>query len=105
MVLALKYRQKAAVAVTAQPLAVYPNPVHGDATIGFALREGEQAQQLEVFDLMGKRVSTVPVGDLAQMGQAALRWNAAEALHGQTGLYVVRLTTSMGVRSLRVQCE
>lgn len=73
----------------------FPNPTTSTATIPFTLPESNSAYHvnLEVFDMVGRKVGTVVQGEYAA-GFYQAEWNASEAL--TNGLYVYRLTVSSG---------
>ncbi|MEP0548355.1 MAG: T9SS type A sorting domain-containing protein [Rhodothermales bacterium] len=76
---------------SALTLAVYPNPVRGDATVRFAL-DAPQRVTLAVFDVLGRRVLTTDLGP-QPAGEVMHRLDAARL---PAGLYVVRLTGDAG---------
>ncbi|MEP0548356.1 MAG: T9SS type A sorting domain-containing protein [Rhodothermales bacterium] len=76
---------------SALTLAVYPNPVRGDATVRFAL-DVPQRVTLAVFDVLGRRVLTTDLGP-QPAGEAMHRLDVARL---PAGLYVVRLTGDAG---------
>ncbi|WP_164682567.1 autotransporter-associated beta strand repeat-containing protein [Cyclonatronum proteinivorum] len=65
----------------------YPNPFNPSTTVRFSLPEEAQIR-LEVFDLLGRRV-TLLTNDTWPAGTHTLRWDATG--HA-TGLYLLRLT-------------
>jgi hypothetical protein len=70
----------------------YPNPTSGSAAIAFSLPERRSAMSvtLEVFDLMGKKISTLVNGNLAP-GFYSSEWDAYNAAEG---MYICRLMVS-----------
>lgn len=83
--------------------APFPNPIAGRATVRFDLaRAGDVA--VEVFDLSGRRASTLLRGAL-QPGRYSVRWNGLgeDGAPVHAGLYFVRLTApGAGPQSARV---
>jgi len=77
--------------------AVAPNPVREAATLRFDLPEAA-AVTLDVLDLTGRRVARVADGAYAA-GPHAVRWDARGVA---PGVYVGRLTTAAGVRTVRL---
>lgn len=83
--------------------APYPNPLAGRATVRFDLaRAGDVA--LEIFDLGGRRASTLVRGAL-EPGRYSLQWNGLgeDGVPVRAGLYFVRLTSpGAGAQSARI---
>ena len=82
----------------------YPNPTTGSTNIAFTLPEQSSDYQvkLEVYDLMGKKVSTLLNGNLAP-GFYTVEWDAAgQAL--TNGLYTYRLSVA-GASGLEVHSD
>ena len=83
--------------------APFPNPIAGRATLRFDLaRAGDVA--LEVFDLSGRRASTLLRGAL-EPGRYSVPWNGLgeDGVPVRAGLYFVRLKApGVGVQSTRV---
>jgi endonuclease/exonuclease/phosphatase family metal-dependent hydrolase len=83
--------------------APFPNPIAGRATVRFDLaRAGDVA--LEVFDLSGRRASTLLRGTL-EPGRYSIPWNGLgeDGVPVRAGLYFVRLKApGAGVQSARV---
>jgi hypothetical protein len=80
-------------------LEAYPNPFHGTAALNLGLREGEQVRSLSVYNTTGQLVSTL---EPAQAGPTIIDAAAAGL---KPGLYVLRLTTTLGAQSLRLSYE
>lgn len=79
-------------------VAVYPNPSTGRVTFGFNLRVGGHVE-LEIYDLVGRRVAVV-ADEAVAAGPHAFRWEGAGEPHAlPTGTYIFRLTTGDGVES------
>jgi hypothetical protein len=64
----------------------YPNPFNPTTTIGFDLAESAQVQ-LEVFDLMGRKVATLVNANL----NAGSYSRAFDASNLSSGLYIARM--------------
>lgn len=83
--------------------APYPNPLAGRATVRFDVaRAGDVA--LEVFDLSGRRASTLLKGAL-EPGRYSVQWNGLgeDGAPVRAGLYFVRLTApGAGAQSARI---
>ena len=67
----------------------YPNPVIGGTTIGFDVGEPGLVQ-LEVFDLLGRKVATLVDQEMAP-GHYEVQWPEAETSRLNSGTYVYRL--------------
>ena len=65
----------------------YPNPFNPTTTISYNLEKTSQVN-LEVFDLMGKRVATL-VNGLQNAGEQAITFEASSL---SSGIYIYRLT-------------
>ena len=74
----------------------YPNPTSGAATIEFRLATAAEVQ-LHVYDVLGRRVSTLADGVLAS-GPHQVRVPAGLA----SGTYVYRLHTPVGTQARRL---
>jgi bacillopeptidase F len=74
----------------------FPNPTSGRVNIAFALPKAQDVT-LAVFDLAGRRVSTLQTGELAA-GRHTLTWNGDGA---SAGVYVIRLEAEEGVLTQR----
>ena len=72
------------------PLAAYPNPAAGSATLAFAVAEPTEARVV-VYDALGREVARPVDGEVEGQVTAALDASALAP-----GLYVVRLTTDSG---------
>jgi endonuclease/exonuclease/phosphatase family metal-dependent hydrolase len=83
--------------------APFPNPLAGRATVRFDVaRAGDVA--LEVFDLSGRRASTLVQGAL-EPGRYSVQWNGLgeDGAPVRAGLYFVRLTApGAGAQSARI---
>lgn len=77
--------------------APFPNPVAGEATIRYSLRDAGVVR-LAVYDALGRQVAALVDGNRAAGTHAAV-WSSATA---STGLYVVRLESGDGVASRRM---
>jgi hypothetical protein len=80
----------------------FPNPSDGRATIPFTLPDMGNTYQvkLDVFDLLGQKVSTVHEGEMKAGFHSAL-WTANA---DQTGVYVYRLAvTSHSVQTVQTK--
>ena len=73
---------------------IYPNPTNGLTTISFALPEEKSNAyvRLEVYDIMGKKISTLANGDTLP-GFYKTEWDATQA-SVPDGLYICRLLVS-----------
>jgi hypothetical protein len=83
--------------------APFPNPLRGSSTLRFDLATAADVR-LEVFDLSGRRVSTIVSGELPA-GRYTYRWNGADDQGGgaKAGLYFVRLSgTGLGTQMVRL---
>jgi len=74
----------------------FPNPTSGRVNFAFCLPEAQDVT-LAVFDLAGRRVSTIQTGELAT-GRHNLTWDADEA---SAGVYIIRLEAREGVLTQR----
>ncbi len=75
----------------------FPNPAAGTATIRFALGEAAPVR-LDVFDVLGRRVSTLADG-LMTAGEHEVRLDARGLA---SGTYVYRLSTPVGIQARRL---
>lgn len=66
----------------------YPNPFRGQTAISFTLARTDEVQ-IDVFDVLGRRVKTVANGTFAS-GQHTVLWNGAAEI---AGVYYYRLQT------------
>jgi hypothetical protein len=71
-----------------------PNPLRGASTLRFDVARAGGVR-LEVFDLSGRRVTTLATGEF-QPGRFSVRWDGTDerGSHAGAGLYFVRLTTA-----------
>lgn len=71
----------------------YPNPLNSSTTIAFSIPEkaGKVSARLEVFDLTGRKVSTLANGQF-DAGFYSAEWHPIEGT--PDGMYIYRLTTS-----------
>lgn len=83
--------------------APFPNPIAGRATVRFDVARGGDVA-LEVFDLSGRRASTLMKGAL-EPGRYSVQWNGLgeDGTPVRAGLYFVRLTApGAGAQSARI---
>lgn len=80
-------------------LAAFPNPFSNAIQFSFQLAPEEEALSMQVFDLSGKLVATLPV-NTAQGSQLQLNWQANSDL--ANGVYQARLLTSQRSEIVRV---
>lgn len=78
---------------------VYPNPYQGEATVSYDLNEGADVT-LEVFDMAGRKVTTLTEGKQAA-GNYTYNLNTNEAA-GVSGVYFVRITVNGQVANIKV---
>jgi len=78
--------------------SAFPNPTAGSATITFTLPDSNQSYgvQMDVFDMMGRKVSAVVDGTF-NSGFYQAEWTAPEGL--TNGVYVYRLSVSAGAKA------
>ncbi len=83
------------VGTTARLLGVYPNPFVEGVVVRF---EADGASGVEVYDVLGRRVRTLPVEE-ARAGRQEVRWDGLDAAGRPVapGLYVVRVQAGQGV--------
>jgi len=74
----------------------YPNPFNASTAVRFYLPEAVNVR-LEVFNLVGRHVTTLARGDFAP-GEHALTWQAADS---PSGIYFVRLQAADQVLAVR----
>ena len=79
-----------------EELSIYPNPVHGHATIDFVSNGG--AVDIEVIDMTGRKVEQVYTGSLPQGGHS-LSWNTGSLNSGRY-FVVVRSANQKQVKSV-----
>ncbi len=72
-------------------LSIYPNPVRAQATLAYVLDDSGNLN-LDVFDLQGRLVDSVVLGEQAS-GEHILKLDTS---NWATGLYRVRVTTDRG---------
>lgn len=77
---------------------VYPNPFHDQVRVDFNIADGETAQQIEVFDIAGKKILSKDISGLG-MGTNNLQLNTNGWV---SGVYFVRLSTSQQVQTARL---
>jgi hypothetical protein len=80
-------------------LPAYPNPFNPSTTISFELPESAVVR-LEVFDALGRRVTTLAAGPTGP-GRHEVVWNGRDA-SGRTvgsGVYFARLTADDAIRT------
>jgi len=80
-----------------------PNPAVGGTTFDFSVGSAEPVS-LVVYDLAGRRVSTVIDGEMLGAGRHTISWGL-QGLDGRRvapGLYLARLQLASEVRTLRV---
>ncbi len=83
-----------------EPLALatpFPNPSSDQVTVHFNL-SGSGSVDLAAYDLAGRRVATLALGDLAA-GRHELTWNIQDL---PAGVYILRLTTGGGALTQRL---
>ncbi|MEM6318136.1 MAG: LamG-like jellyroll fold domain-containing protein [Bacteroidota bacterium] len=80
-------------------LSVYPNPTRYSTTITFELSHFSQNVQLQLFNLQGKQLQSWYNGSALAQGYYTIPL-AGESL--EAGLYVLRLRTNDGVRTLKL---
>jgi hypothetical protein len=69
-------------------LNVFPNPLNGTANFSFSLPRGGDVE-IEVFDLLGRRVSSLPLGH-RERGTQTFRWDAKNLA---SGVYLCSMTS------------
>ena len=75
----------------------YPNPFQTETTISFSLNRAEFVT-LEIYDLLGRKVSTL-VSESLPVGPHAARWEADDL---PDGLYVARLRAGAHSRTMKL---
>ena len=75
----------------------YPNPASGSVSVAFTLPEAQRVS-LAVYDLAGRRVTTLSEGELPA-GRHEVAWNCAAA---SAGVYLLRLETQGAALSRRM---
>ena len=71
----------------------YPNPFNPSSVIRFGVPEQSRVQ-LEVFDVLGRKVMTLVDGDMKQPGRYNISFNARDLA---SGMYVYRLVIGENV--------
>lgn len=75
----------------------YPNPFNPVTTIPFTI-SSDQRVRIEIFDVLGRRVTTLLNSDMPS-GVHEVRWDASRAA---SGVYIVRMVTDQGVISRKM---
>jgi hypothetical protein len=75
----------------------YPNPFNAQTTIWYRLMK-ESNVRIEIFDLLGKKLTTLKEG-VESPGSHAVVWNASEY---PSGIYFCRLTTEAGSQARKI---
>jgi hypothetical protein len=75
----------------------FPNPFNGTTNFRFSLSRGG-AVTIQVFDILGRRVSSIPFG-YQEKGEHSVRWNAQSL---PSGVYVCSMAAEGRVLSKRV---
>lgn len=75
----------------------YPNPFNEDTSIEIQLPRTDHVT-VDICDILGSRVAVIAAGEFTQ-GVHRFRWNAGAY---SSGVYLCRVTTSQGQKSLRV---
>ena len=78
-------------------LNVFPNPFNGDVTFSLFLPNAGEAT-LELYDLLGRKVSSLPLGFAAQ-GGVSLRWSLPDLA---SGVYLCSLSSGGETRTKRL---
>ncbi len=76
----------------------YPNPFNPSTTIKFSLHE-QSAVSLSVFDILGRRITTLMNHQPYTAGNFSVAWNASNAAGGN---YIIRLQTEKISKSIIV---
>jgi len=71
-------------------LSIYPNPVRQQATLELAVRKPQEVQ-VQVYDVLGRRVETVHDGRLSAQRTERIQWTAAQSSLS-SGSYFLRVT-------------
>lgn len=79
-------------------LSVYPNPVQGEATVSYRVQNAQQAVNIELTDLMGRRVSTVFAGQQS-VGMQTQKLNSGNLA---AGTYLVKVQVGEQVATHKV---
>lgn len=89
-------------AVLSSELSLTPNPFHGQLSIGFSLAQASDVE-IDIYSIAGRVVRSITPGTLGP-GEHSMTWDGTSdsgASLGQ-GVYFVRVTTSDGVISRKV---
>jgi hypothetical protein len=81
----------------APEFSVFPNPTNGGANFSFSISRSEDVA-IEIFDLLGRRVLTMPLGR-RERGQQTVRWDTDNLA---SGVYVCSLITGGPILSTRL---
>jgi hypothetical protein len=84
-------------------VGVVPNPFNPSTMIRFVLPRA-LAVEADVWSVTGARVRTLAQGTTYPGGEHSLRWDGrnSDGERVASGVYIVRLTTSLGSRSARL---
>lgn len=76
-------------------LSAYPNPFNPSTTIQFRLKDND-AVNLEIYNIIGKKVKTLINGHILNTGKHSIVWNGDDDRGNKvsSGIYLYRLTTS-----------
>ncbi|RAK69563.1 hypothetical protein DLM85_01505 [Hymenobacter edaphi] len=85
-------------AAEAVALSVYPNPVQGEATVSYRVQNAQQPVNIELTDLMGRRVSTVFAGSQS-VGVQSQKLNSGNVA---AGTYLVKVRVGEQVATHKV---
>ncbi|MFA1771323.1 YDG domain-containing protein [Rufibacter glacialis] len=86
-------------AAKAEPkLTSYPNPLTDEATVEFSVTQNEE-YSLDVYDMKGALVKHLQKGKAGSSETITATWNARTS---NVGVYIIRLSTSNKVKTLRV---
>ena len=78
----------------------YPNPFRGNISIPVLLAEDQSAIQIQVYDLMGRKVKTISK-EAANAGVHTLTWDGQneQGYNLESGLYLYQLSGDQGILS------
>ncbi len=76
----------------------YPNPFNPSTTLQFSLPEASQVR-LEIFNLLGQKVSTLVAGDKLQAGWHSVQFDASNL---SSGVYIYRIQAGEFVQTKRM---
>lgn len=76
----------------------YPNPFNPSTTLQFGLPEASQVR-LEIFNLLGQKVSTLVAGDKMQAGWHSIQFDASNL---SSGVYIYRIQAGEFVQTKRM---